>query len=119
MKLFDDLKYVGNDNKLSFYGNKPWHCTSFAKEFSTGEMKFCVQQPYYHDGIFMGYTNMDIYVLTEDELVANFKVIKEDGTLEDIIHSKNDTELQKYIKEDEDYIKNMSDEEFIKLFNGD
>ena len=38
MKLFDDLKYVGIDGKLSLYGDSPWHCTSYVTEFSTNEI---------------------------------------------------------------------------------
>lgn len=45
MQLFQDLKYVGTDNKLKWYGSMPWHCTSFVSEYNTGEMKYCIQQP--------------------------------------------------------------------------
>lgn len=111
MKLFQDLEYAGVDGELNLYENIPWHCTSFVTEFSTNEKKFCVQQPYYHNGVFMGYAGLDIYLFTEDELIENFKIIKEDGSLEDIKHSKDNEKLQQMIKE----IDNMTDEEFEKL----
>lgn len=117
MKLFEDLKYVGKDKKMKIYGGKPWHCTSFVTEFSTREMKFCIQQPHYHEDIFMGYTGLSIYVLTEDELVRNFKIVKEDGSLENILHSKDDNELQKKLKKIDSCFDNMNDDEFKNIIN--
>ncbi|HCL4479959.1 TPA: hypothetical protein N2D99_002026 [Clostridium botulinum] len=117
MKLFKDLKYVGTDGKLNLYGSRPWHCTSFVTRFKTGEMEFCVQQPHYHENIFMGYTGLNIYVLTEDELVENFKIINEDGTLDDIIHSRDNIKLQEMLNKTRDCFQNMSDEEFKKLLS--
>lgn len=117
MKLFQNLKYVGEDEKLKFYGNMPWHCTSFVTEYSTGEMKYCVQQPHYHEGIFMGYTNLSIYVLNEDELVENFKIMKEDGTLENIKHSRDNKELQQELKKIDNFFESMSAEELKKFWD--
>lgn len=71
--------------------------------------------PHYHDGIFREYTNLNIYLLTEDELVENFKIIKDNGTLEDIRHSGDNKKLQQNIKEIQDYFKNISNEELEKL----
>lgn len=39
MELYQNLKYVGKNTRLNFYGNTPWHCTNFVTELSTGEMK--------------------------------------------------------------------------------
>ncbi|HCL4455182.1 TPA: hypothetical protein N2D10_003209 [Clostridium botulinum] len=115
MKLFKDLKYVGTGSSLNIYGNTIWHCTSFVTRLSTGNMEFIVQQPHYHEGTFMGYTGLDMYVLTEDELVNDFKIVKEDGSLENIQHSKDNKELQKKIQDIDNYLKEITDEEFRNL----
>ncbi|NCI19741.1 hypothetical protein EJM73_08895 [Clostridium botulinum] len=106
MELFEDLKYVGSGS-LNVYENKIWHCTSFVTRLSTRDMEFIVQQPHYHEDIFMGYTGLEVYVLTEDELVNNFKIVKEDGRLENIQHSKDNKELQKKIQDINKYFKNL------------
>ncbi|EQC1535514.1 hypothetical protein ACY1J9_001345 [Clostridium botulinum] len=116
MKLFKDLKYVGTDSSLNIYGDTIWHCTSFVTRLSTGNMEFIVQQPHYHKDIFMGYTGLGVYVLTENELVNNFKIVKEDGSLESIQHSKDNKELQKKKQDIDKYFENMTNEEFRSLF---
>lgn len=115
MKLFKDLKYVGTDSSLNIYGNTIWHCTSFVTRLSTGNMEFIVQQPHYHEETSMGYTGLDMYVLTEDELVNNFKIVKKDGSLENIQHSKDNKGLQKKIQNIEKHFENMSKEEIKNL----
>ncbi|EQB4340876.1 hypothetical protein ACYJ2U_001596 [Clostridium botulinum] len=114
MKLFKNLKYIGT-GRLSVYGNTIWHCTSFVTRLSTGDMEFIVQQPHYHEDIFIGYTGLDMYVLTEDELVNNFKIVKEDGSLENIQHSKDNKELQKKIQDTHKHFENMTKEEIESL----
>ena len=115
MKLYSDLKYIGENNLLKVYGDI-WHCTCCVTDYKTGEMKFIVQPPQYHDEIFMGYTNLSAILLTEEDLEKDFKIVNKDGTLSDIIHDEK--ERKQYEKEIDEYFDNMSDEEFNKLING-
>lgn len=114
MKLYNDLKYIGENNLLKVYGDI-WHCTCCVTDYKTGEMKFVVQPPHYHDGIFMGYTNLSAILLSEKDLEKDFKIMNENGTLSNITHDEEKEERDK--KEIDEYFDNMSDEEFKKLIN--
>lgn len=93
MRLYDNLKYIGNDPKFLNLNKPIWHCTCFVKRLDSIQMEYIVQPPYYHDGSFIGYTNADAYVVTEEELLKNFKILKQDGNLENIIIIKD---IKKY-----------------------
>jgi hypothetical protein len=112
MKLYEDLKYIGN-GKLKYYGNNPWHCTNMAREYSTDEMKYCIRQPQIFNGKVIGYDDLNTIILTEKELIENFKIIKGNGVLEDIKFNNNNEYLSKVNK----YFSNMSKEDFKKLID--
>lgn len=63
----------------------------------------------------MGYTSLTIFALTEDELVDNFKKVSENGSLEAIVHSRDNIELQKQIAKITDHFSKMSDDDFNLL----
>lgn len=84
--------------------------------FSTGEMAYILQQPHYYEGEVLGYSGLNAYVFTEDELVENFKIIKEDGSLEDIKRSKDNKKLQDMLNKMKERIENMTDEELKNYF---
>jgi len=107
MKLFDDLKYIGNNTSLSFF-DEVWHCTCFVTRASTEKMELVIQQPHIQDGIIMGYTNLDAYVISEEELYRDFRLVLEDGTLQDM----TPTEEEK--REDEERLKKIT-EHFDKI----
>ena len=117
MKLFDDLRFIGTNERLSMFGNSVWHCTSSAIKFGTSERLFIVQRPHMHKGEQIGYTGFDQVVLTEDELVTNFSKVKEDGSLEPLVHSRDNKELQEELKKIDDYFENMSDEELLNILD--
>lgn len=114
MNLFENLKYVGN-GILSIYDTY-WHCTNYVTNYKTGEMQYILQPPYKHDGIFLGYNNMDAYVLTEDELIENFKIVSDNGDLKDIEY--NESCIQEELDKFENDLISITDEQFKSLLNG-
>lgn len=85
LSKFKDLKYIGDDKTLNFYGKGTiWHCTNFSTNLLTGEMEFILQQPQIYNGEFMGYTGLDAYTMTREQVIENFKRVREDGSLENI-----------------------------------
>ncbi|MNL91222.1 hypothetical protein D3C81_09520 [compost metagenome] len=103
MKLYEDLIYVGTNEKILMHGDGYWHCTCFLSNLSDDKMFYAIQQPLYVDGKVYGYTNLNAYVISEEELTRDFKIVKNIGMLIDIENRSSwrtlkDTELDELIK---------------------
>lgn len=113
LKSNTNLKYIGDDFKFKS-NNGIWNCTHFMKNFKTGKQQFMIQQPIYREHVFIGYSNLHSYALTEFELTENFKKVKSDGSLEPIIclerNKKTQTELRKVVE----FFEDMNNVEFMK-----
>lgn len=118
MQLYEDLKYVGRNRKLSISGDTPWHCTNILRRANSEKIEFAIQQPLYYKGVFLGYSNLDVYVFTEDEVIKDFKLIKENGNLEAIVPRKDNKQLEENKKELMNMLGNMTDKEFNSIGGG-
>ena len=113
--LKENYKYVGKSKNVISMGDEPWHCTLFVRDFSTGGMKYCMQQSMYDNGKFVGYSEINACVVTINELEKYFRIVKLDGTLE-AIPSKDRKQLDKEIKKKKEEIWKMSKEELDAEF---
>lgn len=115
MKLFQELKYVGDDITIDFCDEIPWHCTSLANSLKS-ELRYIVQQPLMYRGKVLGYSNLKSFVLTKEEMSKNFKIVNKDGSLVEI-NLNHSEEYQKRLIEFEEKLNNLTDEEFLTILN--
>lgn len=108
--LKENYKYVGKSKNVLTMGDEPWHCTFFVKDFSTGAMKYCMQQPIYDYGKFISYSEVNACVVTINELTKYFRIVKEDGTLEKL-PNRNTKQIEKEVKKKKEEIDKMTEEE--------
>jgi parvulin-like peptidyl-prolyl isomerase len=111
MKLFEPLKYVGNNSYIKF-GGDIYYCTSFARTLDDKHM-YVMNLPLHFEGEEIGYDSLNTLVITEQELIDNFKIVNEDNSLSDIEFDYEKRAKDK--KEIEEFFDNMSDKEFENL----
>lgn len=93
MKLYEDLKFTGENESFPNDRETIWHCTSVGKDFESGDITYIVQAPIFNKGSYVEYNNTEIYIVAEDDLVRNFKIFKKSGELEDITYSIDKSKL--------------------------
>lgn len=100
LHLYDtNLKCVAEDKDLS--SETIWNITLIVHDYNDENNSKLIIQPLVDDGIYIGYTGMDAKMISQEDLVRDFKRINEDGSLSDLelIDSRHDSLLKQCIEE--------------------